>query len=114
MDVTTSFKLFVSKRGKKNIKNWMPVPSEVDFNVTIIPGKTTLEEFQSLVALGCDKAVANTGSLVLEVLGKNKKKHELNWFVSIPRVKGWFKCDWVKITDVNSYQLWIDAFLNTK
>ncbi|OAV85457.1 hypothetical protein PTTG_30510, partial [Puccinia triticina 1-1 BBBD Race 1] len=114
MDVTTSFKLFVSKRGKKNIKNWMPVPSEVDFNVTIIPGKTTLEEFQSLVASGCDKAVANTGSLVLEVLGKNKKKHELNWFVSIPRVKGWFKCDWVKITNVDSYQLWINAFLNTK
>ncbi|OAV86394.1 hypothetical protein PTTG_29933, partial [Puccinia triticina 1-1 BBBD Race 1] len=73
--------------------------------------KTSLDQFQALVVAGCDEVVPNTGSIVKDKI--KKKKYELNWFASIPQVKGWLKSDWFKIVNADSYQLWIDMFLTT-
>ncbi|OAV89480.1 hypothetical protein PTTG_28686 [Puccinia triticina 1-1 BBBD Race 1] len=110
-DVSTTFKLFISTRAKNNKKIWEPVPGEQGFVVTIVPGKTSLNQFQALVVAGCDEVVPNTGSIVKDAI--KKKKYELNWFASIPRVKGWHKSDWFKIINADSYQLWINMFLTT-
>ncbi|KAA1136424.1 hypothetical protein PGTUg99_031235 [Puccinia graminis f. sp. tritici] len=83
--ITTSLKLYVSSKSKQKKKIWVQVTSENDFLVTVVPGETTYNDFLDLVAAACDLEVPNTGDIVAE------NKPDLNWNVTLTRVKGWLK-----------------------
>ncbi|KAA1127845.1 hypothetical protein PGTUg99_004109 [Puccinia graminis f. sp. tritici] len=106
--ITTSLKLYISSKSKQKKKIWVQVTSENDFLVTVVPGETTYDDFLDLVAATCDLKVPNTGDIVAE------NKPDLNWNVTLTRVKGWLKSDAKTVTDASSYDSWIAAIVACK
>ncbi|KAA1083230.1 hypothetical protein PGTUg99_014766 [Puccinia graminis f. sp. tritici] len=107
-NITTSLKLYVASKSKQKKKIWVQVTSKDDFTVKVVPGDTSYEDFQDLVAAACDLAVPNTGDIVA------KNKPDLSWNVTIGRLKGWLKADAKTLTDSDSYDNWIAAFVACK
>ncbi|KAA1088524.1 hypothetical protein PGTUg99_032186 [Puccinia graminis f. sp. tritici] len=103
--INTSLKLYVSSKSKQKKKIWVQVTSNNDFTVTVVPGDTSYDEFQDLVATACDLEVPNTGDIVAE------NKPDVIWNVTLSRVSGWIKSDSRTLTDAASYDEWIAAIV---
>ncbi|KNZ53574.1 hypothetical protein VP01_319g5 [Puccinia sorghi] len=87
--VIVAFKLFIAGKKRNNKKTWKAVKSRNVFDIEVMYGVTSFDEFQEMVARKCNNGFPNTTPIVIKSIATGSPS--IFWFASIPKVSVFLK-----------------------
>ncbi|KNZ63582.1 hypothetical protein VP01_11250g1, partial [Puccinia sorghi] len=105
VEVLIKFSLFIPAKNKKDKKTWVAVSDQTQISVEY--RLTFFGDFQNWVAVACNTAFANTGSIITKSI--ESRTPTIEWLATISRTQRFLKKDKFQVDSHAAYLDWLET-----